>query len=186
MRTFIAIELSEEIKKSVGELMERLKTTNARVKWVEPKNLHITLKFLGEVPEREIENLTLLTTDALKGKSSFRSKFEGTGTFPEGKNPRVVWIGTTEGAEEQKDLALSVERSLCTAGYRKEEREFKAHITIGRVKEKKNLDALLKVLDEVKDQKFGDIIVDHINIMKSTLNPKGPIYEVLKRIPLKQ
>ena len=185
MRTFIAIELSEEIKQNIGALIERLKTTEAGVKWVEPKNLHITLKFLGEVPEREVKNLIDLTTEALKGGSSFKSRFEGGGTFPEGKNPRVVWIGTTEGAEEQRELSLSLEKVLSKAGYREEKREFKAHITIGRVKEKKNLDALLKELNKAKDQKFGEEIVDHVNIMKSTLNPKGPIYEVVKRIPLK-
>jgi 2'-5' RNA ligase len=184
MRTFISIELSDEIKNKIGKLIGKLRETNAPVKWVEPKNLHITLKFLGEVPNEEIENLAKLTTKAIGNIKTFSSKFEGTGTFPGGKSPRVIWVGTSEGADKQRELAASLEKALSAAGYKEEKREHKSHITIGRVRERKNLAEALKIVEEAGGQRFGEVLVDHVNIMKSKLSPKGPTYEVIKRIGL--
>jgi len=184
MRAFIAIEVPKDVKENIGGIIEKMKKFDAKVKWVKPENLHVTLKFLGEVQERYIGNLASLTEDALKGKSSFEVHFGGTGSFPGGKNPRVIWIGTSKGWEREKELAESIDEKLSKAGYEKEEREFSSHMTIGRVKERRNIEALLKALDEEKDKEFGSTIVDHVNIMKSTLTTKGPIYEVIKKIDL--
>lgn len=184
MRLFIAVELPDEVRKNITELINELKEVGSAVKWVEEKNLHITLKFLGWVEDRKVDNVVELATKAAGGTGSFKAKFEGTGTFPSGKNPRVVWVGMGEGGEKLKKLADSLEEALSDAGYRSEEREFSSHATIGRVKEIKGVDKLKEKMESIKDPKFGEAIVDHIDIMKSTLTPKGPIYEKIKEVKL--
>ena len=185
MRTFISIELKGGIKKKIGRAIKELKDAGANVKWVEPGNLHVTLKFLGEVPDKDIENLIALVSAAVKSSLSFKAEFMGTGSFPAGRHPRVIWIGTTKGGEEQSALASKLEDGLCSAGFEREARKFKSHITIGRVRESGNLARVLKKLNELKCEPFGGMIVDHINIMKSKLSPKGPTYEIVKSLPLK-
>jgi len=189
MRLFIAVELPDEVRKNITELINELKEVGSAVKWVEEKNLHITLKFLGWVEDRKVDNVVELATKAAGGTGSFKAKFEGTGTFPSGKNPRVVWVGMGEGGEKLKKLADSLEEALSNAGYRSEEREFSSHATIGRVKvprqaRDKGVDKLKEKMESIKDPKFGEAIVDHIDIMKSTLTPKGPVYEIIKEVKL--
>lgn len=184
MRVFIAIELPDEIRKNIVELVSELKEVGSAVKWVEEKNLHITLKFLGWVEDRKIDDVIELAAKAAGGTGSFKAKFEGLGTFPPGKTPRVVWVGVSEGGEKLKKLADSLEETLSNAGYRSEEREFNSHVTIGRVKEKKGVDKLREKLEDYKDPKFGEAVVDHVDVMKSTLTPKGPIYEKIKELKI--
>ncbi len=184
MRTFIAVELPEEVKSKINKVIETLKPISSGVKWVEEKNLHITMKFLGEIKESEVERLIAIVEDNVKETSFFNAKYEGMGTFPTSTSPRVVWVGTRAGGEELKGIADSFESSLSKAGFRSEEREFTPHITIGRVKERKNMPELVKAIEKLKNEKFGEVIVDQISIMKSTLTPKGPIYEVVKKIKL--
>lgn len=191
MRTFIAVELPDEVRKNIVELINELKTTEAAVKWVEQQNLHITLKFLGWVEDRKVDEMIALTKSAVEKTGSFKVKVEGLGTFPSGKSPRVIWVGVSEGNDQLTNLANALEKAFSKAGYRSEEREFNSHITIGRVKEKKGVDKLTNKINELKSSEgkvrgleFGEAIIDHINIMKSTLTPKGPIYEVVKEVRL--
>ncbi|MFC1568278.1 RNA 2',3'-cyclic phosphodiesterase [Candidatus Margulisiibacteriota bacterium] len=184
MRAFISVELPNEVKKKAAELIDDLKKSEAGVKWVEPKNLHITLKFLGWVKESKLDKVAELTARAVAGVSGFKAKFTGIGTFPEGKAPRVVWVGTAEGGEGLCKLAQNLETALSAAGFRSEAREFKPHLTIGRVKDKKNLDQLVKRINSVKDAELGAAVVDRIFIMKSTLTRSGPIYEKFKEVKL--
>jgi len=184
MRLFIAVEIPDEIRHKIGKLISDLKKTEAGVKWVEEKNIHITVKFLGEVKDNDLERLKSLIKDALTDKKIFEASFEGLGTFPGGKTPRVIWIGTEKGKEELKKIAVSLEEILSKNGFRKEEREFTAHATIGRVKEKKNIGELKKAIEEKKSMKFGECVVGHITIIRSRLSPKGPIYEPVEKIEL--
>ena len=184
MRLFVAVELPEEIKTEIGKTVTELKKLEAGVKWVEEKNIHLTLKFLGEVKDNDIERLKSLVKDVLADTKLFEMSLEGFGAFPEGKTPRVIWVGVEKGKEELKKTADSLEEILSKSGFRKEEREFLSHITIGRVKEKRNIGELKKAIEEKKHAKFGKSLVGHITIMKSKLSPKGPIYEAIEKIKL--
>jgi 2'-5' RNA ligase len=184
MRIFISVELPDEVKKNVTELVNELKTTVAGAKWIKPENLHITLKFLGWVEDRKLDNLIELSAKSAAGAGSFKARFEGLGTFPEGKTPRVIWVGTVEGGDELCKLAKNLEETLSKAGFRGEEREFKPHLTIGRVKDKKGIGNLMEKIGSTKNAKFGEAFVDNIYIMKSTLTPSGPIYDVISVIKL--
>ena len=172
-RLFIAVELPDEVRKNIIELINELKSSGAAVKWVAEENLHITLKFLGWVEDRKIDGVIELTAKAVSGSGGFKASFEGLGTFPPGKSPRVVWVGVKEGDEELKKLAVSLG-----------EKSFNSHVTIGRIKDKKGVDVLKEKMSGFKEVKFGEVRVGSVGIMKSTLTPKGPIYEKIKEVKL--
>jgi 2'-5' RNA ligase len=184
MRLFIAVEIPDEVKKKVVELISELKKVEASIKWVEEENLHITLKFLGWVEDKDLEKLISMVSQTVENYGSFKVNFSGMGTFPEGKSPRVVWVGTTEGAEALEKLAKGLENDLSSAGFRSEKREFRSHLTIGRIKEQKGVDILKAKMASIKDPNFGEAMIDRVFIMKSTLTAKGPIYEKIRGVKL--
>ncbi|MDD5382603.1 MAG: RNA 2',3'-cyclic phosphodiesterase [Candidatus Margulisbacteria bacterium] len=184
MRAFISVELPDEVKKKIAELITELKEIDLAVKWVETRNLHITLKFLGGVKENDLDELIEISTKAVAGSSSFNARFESLGTFPEGKNPRVIWVGTEEGGDKLCQLAESLENELSKAGFKRGEKAFKPHITIGRIKGNKGVDKLKEKMMNYKNPGFGAALIDRVHIMKSTLTPKGPVYETIKEVRL--
>lgn len=184
MRLFIAFEMPDEVKKNVVELINELKKVEASIKWVEEKNLHITLKFLGWVEDKDLEKLIEMVSRSVENFKSFKVDFKGMGTFPEGKAPRVVWVGATEGAEVLGKIAESLENNLSQAGFRSEKRGFTPHLTIGRIKDKKGVDELKLKMAAIKNTEFGEAMIDRLFIMKSTLTSKGPIYEKIKEVTL--
>jgi 2'-5' RNA ligase len=183
MRTFIAIELPERVKKNIELAQAPLKKTNAFVSWVKPGNIHITLKFLGEVPEEKINDVSLATEKALEGIKKFRMSLKGMGAFPDFRRPRVIWIGAENGEKELSYLAGRVEEEMEKIGFPKENRKFSAHFTIGRVKSPKNIETLMEL---VKSSDFltDEIEVNEVVMMRSQLHPAGAIYTPLKKIQL--
>ena len=188
MRTFIAIPLPQEIKASLAKLQEKLKASGADVKWVEPANIHLTLKFLGERDEKKIEKIEQAIQDTAKDKTEFIARISSLGAFPKISSPRVIWVGIDQGDSETKLIAGELEGLIAKIGIPKEEREFSSHITIGRTKSSKNLEKLVKVLSDYTGE-FGKdelkFTVKKIVLYKSTLTPRGPIYEALKDATLK-
>lgn len=182
MRTFIAVNLPDEIKKKVAETTAGLKKIDSGVKWVEPQNLHLTLKFLGWVEDTRLPEVVQITGKV--SSPSFKLKLAGAGGFPRGKNPRVLWVDIKEGAEELKALANRLEEDFSSAGFRAEEREFSPHLTIGRVKGKRGIDKVMEEMGHLAGVEFGECQVQNLEIMKSTLTRKGPTYEVYKSFEL--
>ncbi|MDD5653088.1 MAG: RNA 2',3'-cyclic phosphodiesterase [Candidatus Omnitrophica bacterium] len=182
MRTFIAIELPKEIKLELAKLQEYLKQSGADVKWVAPENIHLTLKFLGERDDKKIKEIELIAEEIAKNHAGFEISLSSLGTFPGTNYPRVVWIGITQGAEQTEKIAAELEERIAKIGIPKEERGFSAHITIGRVKSNLNKEKLIQELSSTqlmagKNLKFK---AGQITLFKSTLTPRGPIYEILK------
>jgi 2'-5' RNA ligase len=182
MRTFIAIELPEEIKKSLSKLQEQLKTTGADVKWVEPKNIHLTLKFLGERDDKKVKGIESLLSEVSSHNNSFKIRINSVGAFPNLNSPRVIWVGIDEGDSETKKIAQELEEKIAKLGIPKEERAFSSHITIGRKRSAKNLKELSESLKKASEGKFDLPVfaVDKITLFKSTLTSQGPIYEPVK------
>ncbi len=183
MRTFIAIELPETIKKEIEQLQAPLKKTGAFVSWVKPKNIHVTLKFLGEIPEDKINEVFSATQKALEGIRKFTMNLKEMGVFPDLRRPRVIWIGTGSGEEELSHLAKRIEEEMEKIGFPKEKRKFSAHFTIGRVKSPKNIEKLMELV-ESSDFQTEKIEVNEVVMMKSQLHPAGAIYTPLKKVPL--
>jgi len=188
MRTFIAIELPEEIKDSLKTLQDKLKESKADVKWVQPQNIHITLKFLGEIEERKLEKIIQIMEESVKDKGEFQVGLSSLGAFPKITSARIIWIGITRGDAGIKEIAKTLEKKLEKTGIPAEGRAFSSHITIGRVRSGLNRDTLAKNLNQFQDafqEKELKLLVSKITLFKSTLTPKGPVYEALKEINLK-
>jgi len=183
MRTFIAIELPEDIKKKIEQLQAPLKKTDAFVSWVKPKNIHVTLKFLGEVSEEKIGAVFSATEKALEGARKFTMNLQGMGGFPDLKRPRVIWVGTGSGEKELSRMAERIEQEMEKIGFPKEKRKFSPHFTIGRVKSQKNIEGLLRLVKS-SDFQTDEIQVEEVVVMKSQLHPAGAIYTPLKKVPL--
>ncbi len=187
MRAFIAIDLPVEIKDYLGRIEERLKTSAADVKWVSPANIHLTLKFLGEIDEQKKDSLIRIIESIAKDKDAFSLRLSSAGAFPNIKYPRVVWIGIDKGSVEVLKIAEELEEKIEKIGIPKETREFSSHITIGRVKSGLNRLKLAEGIEEINkelSEKQLELPAGKITLFKSTLSPKGPVYEPLHETSL--
>ena len=187
IRTFVAVPVSDEVRVRVAEVEDKLRGVGADVKWVAPENIHLTVKFLGNVEVSVIEDLSAGLRAALTGLSCFGAILAGMGTFPEGRRyPRVVWMGITEGNDRLRDLASKVDHACSALGFEMEERPFRPHLTIGRVR--RGSGALVELADEVGALEFNPLKldVDRVNLMRSKLSPKGPTYTVLESFNLER
>jgi 2'-5' RNA ligase len=184
IRAFIAVPVTDEIKVLVGDLEQDLRTVGADVKWVEPKNLHITLKFLGNIAQADVEGLTGALERVVAGVRAFEVVVSGAGTFPPGRRPRVVWVGLADGREQLTDLGVKVEEACGTLGFEREKRAFRPHLTIGRVR--RGSRALPELADEISRVAFNPLKlgVDSINLVRSRLSPRGPTYTLLEGFAL--
>lgn len=188
MRVFIAIELPDKIKDSLGNLQEQLKKAEADVKWVKPENIHLTLKFLGEVDDEKLKRISGAIEEAACENHSYKIRIHSLGAFPKIDYLRVLWVGVEEGDAETRKIAKTLEEKIMKIGIPKEERPFSSHITIGRIRSTLNRERLVEELKNLQEN-FGkenlEFCVSKITLFKSTLTPKGPIYEGLKNVSLK-
>ncbi|MGD0883533.1 MAG: RNA 2',3'-cyclic phosphodiesterase [Thermodesulfovibrionales bacterium] len=184
IRSFIAIPLSVSLKKGIAELLDELKQMNADIKWVPAENVHITVKFLGDVAEDALPAIEEALSKVSASQRSFTVKLSGTGFFPDKRRPRVLWIDIQEyqGLRELQDL---VEESLISLGLKKETKNFSPHLTIGRVRTTKNLSSLVEAMETLKGRDFGNIEVRLLSLMKSELKPTGAEYKTLAEFNLK-
>jgi len=187
MRSFIAIELPKDVRDFLGGIQERLKSSGADVKWVEPQNIHLTLKFLGEVDEKKLDKISGILEDIAQKGSAFKIRIASLGAFPKINFPRVIWVGLDKGDEETKSIARGLEEKIEKVGIPKEDRAFSSHITLGRTRSTLNRERLVQELNNLASNLGGnpEFEVTKITLFKSTLTPKGPIYEVLKEASLK-
>ncbi|MFH1848297.1 MAG: RNA 2',3'-cyclic phosphodiesterase, partial [Candidatus Omnitrophota bacterium] len=184
MRTFIAIDLSEEARKTLSELQCELKESEADVKWVKAENMHLTLKFLGEISEEQAAKVKAALDIIASTVKPYEITIKEIGAFPGLDHPRVVWTGIEKGKKETTDLANKIELELEKLGFEKEGRAFKAHLTIGRVRGPKNKDKLKTAVQSAGRIKETPSKIKTINLYQSTLTPRGPIYTCLHKSPL--
>jgi 2'-5' RNA ligase len=180
LRTFVAVEINGPIRARAGELMAVLAGTAANVNWVEPHNLHLTLKFLGDVHELEIAEVCKAVVRGAAEVKPFALEIRGAGAFPNAARPRTVWLGAGVGAEPMIVLHDRVEAALAELGYREEHRRFQTHLTIGRVRGGgPGIAELGELLTQHADFVVGRMSVQKVTVFCSTLTPRGPIYDVL-------
>jgi RNA 2',3'-cyclic 3'-phosphodiesterase len=182
LRCFIAIEIPEAVKNAIADSVGSLKRSGADVKWVSPEHIHLTLQFLGTTEESLIPEIKEALGKILSPYAPFYIKISSVGCFPDGRRPRVIWVGLEESRtliNLQRDIAAGMMRF----GYQKEERDFTPHVTIGRVKSLRNTGDMLRRLEEIKATSFSDFEVQNITLMKSELTPSGAIYYSLAEIP---
>lgn len=185
VRSFIAIEIPEDIKKDISGIQDKLRNTGADVGWTRSEGIHLTLKFLGDVEEEKLEKVTRAMEEAAKGFSPFGIEISGIGVFPNPKYPRVLWIGVKDN-DTLMTLQNNIERETEKIGFKPEGRRFSPHLTLGRVRSQKNRESLLKAMEEFEKIEFGSLNVGEVSLIKSELSPKGAIYTELFKASLKQ
>lgn len=184
IRTFIAVDPGKNIRDRASALQETLARKGADVKWVEPENLHVTLLFLGEVDDRDIARVCRAVAETAARHPAFPLSVETVGCFPNPRRPRVLWAGVGQGAPELCALYDALEVPLVELGYRREERRYTPHLTLGRVTSDRPSDTLTPALAKHTRWKGGEINVREIQVMSSELTSQGPVYAVLSRVAL--
>lgn len=182
VRTFVALPLPSELKLKMARTQAELREAGADVKWDTPDKFHITLKFLGDTESSVIPKLEEALQKSIGGLPAFNVSYEGVGGFPNIIRPRVLWIGT-KASDEINRLQNLVEEACVKFGFAPDDRQFHAHITLGRVKGNRGLYGLTARLKSVT---FEPSIArcSEIHIMRSDLKPTGSVYTLLKSIPL--
>lgn len=178
-RSFVAILLDEAVRGAAAAELERLRPLARSVSWVSPQNLHLTLKFLGEIPAETIEAVTEGLAEAVSGVEPFTLGFHGLGAFPGLARPRVIWMGVFQGARECQAVQARVEEALGRRGLPRETRPYSPHLTIGRVREPRGLASLQQAIAQGGRKEFGRLQVSSISLMKSELHPAGSRYTEL-------
>src|SRR5260370_1063747 len=185
MRTFVAVPLDNAIRQRAVALQGQLGQAGTPVKWVEPENLHVTMLFLGEVDAREVLDVCRSVQNAAEAIPPFEIEVTGLGGFPNLRRPRTLWIGVGEGAAEMVGLHDALEGPLLELGcYRREDRGFTPHITLGRVKTDDVTEPLREALAELADSHGGRQPVTRVQVLSSELTAEGPAYNELSRCPL--
>ncbi|MFC2151340.1 RNA 2',3'-cyclic phosphodiesterase [Bacteroidota bacterium] len=182
-RTFIAIKLP--VTEQTSELVNDIKSNlnDEKIKWVDNWNLHITLFFLGDTEEEIINKIGNTLTDYLKDIKSFTLSVKGLGIFKNIHNPRIIWLGINE-SDDLKKLKRHLDKTLESFGFYTEDKEFKPHLTIGRIKFLKNKKNLNNLLNKYKEQEFQNFIIKEVIFYESRLTSEGPVYRSLKTFPL--
>lgn len=185
VRSFIAVDVDEpDLVAEIVKIQEQIASSSARIKLVERQNLHFTLKFLGDVEESRLDVVKTTMEKVLKEFRPFSMYLRGLGAFPRINRPNVIWVGVEDGREVFVEIAKKLDNALSKHGFRREGRRFEPHLTIARVKGYSG--DLPEVIRRIGDVEVGQLKVDEVRLKKSTLTPKGPIYDTLHAVRLKR
>jgi len=183
MRTFIAIPIPEPCLEVLAEMQRLLQVSRAEVRWTKIPSIHLTLKFLGEADPEIISDLAKSLGAVTKQVRQFDLRLSGLGSFPNEKNPRIVWCGIRGDTDVLSRMQAEVETVCADFGFSPEDRPFRPHLTLGRIKGRKNSKPLMDCIAKGYDQECG-FRADRFNIYKSVLKPEGAVYTVLETITL--
>jgi 2'-5' RNA ligase len=176
LRTFIAIEIPENITSGIRELQQSLIDYGVDIRWIRPENIHLTLKFLGDVKAADIDRISGTISKTADGVASISLKAKGIGIFPGIKRPRVLWIGLKGQLELLMKLQKSLDENLRDIGFPLEKRPFNGHLTIGRIKAKADTKKFGDALLAFSDFESETFTADKIILFKSELKPSGAVY----------
>jgi len=183
LRSFIAIELPLAIRSALAELQRELRRCNADIRWVKPDNIHLTLKFLGEVREDRIDGIVKGIRDVCGRYGHFRLEVRDLGVFPNRRSPRVLWVDVS-GDGLLAGLQRDIEEAMALAGFKAEKRGYTPHLTIGRFRSLKEKDHLFERISQLSDNSLGFMDVKSLALMRSDLGPGGAKYTRVAELPL--
>jgi len=182
MRVFIAINLDEQIRKALGnlqtELRDKVDIRKSDAKWVNPENIHLTLKFLGEIKDEQVVEVCNITKDVASRHKDFELDVGEVGHFG-GRSARVLWVGAGQDCDNLIQLHKDLEHQLDSAGWPRETRKFSAHLTLCRIRNSKAGFKLAQVAQGYEDFNLGTMSADSVSVYQSQLTPEGPIYTTL-------
>ncbi len=181
MRTFVCIEICEKVRRNMSLLYGMLSEAGANVRWVDEENIHLTLKFLGEVHERRIADVCAAVEKIALSTKDFRFSIEGIGSFPAEGMPRVLCCGVQEHRGSLEKLQAEISLALRDYAQKQDRKKFVPHLTIGRVRGPRNTDELIEIIRKNRGMRFGMQSASSIVVMMSELMPGGPCYAPLGR-----
>ena len=181
IRSFVAVDLEEPtIHERILSAQKGLEQTRAELKLVDPNIMHLTLRFLGEIPQSTVEQVK----EAMQGLrfSPFEVEFSGLGVFPNPNRINVVWVGIKQGYDQLDEIFHQLEPKLRQLGLPPDNKGFSPHLTIARVRSAANREALSDYVSSLREQEFGKMPARTVRLKKSTLTPKGPIYTTIHEV----
>lgn len=176
IRTFIAIKLPDDVIERLREVQTRLKREGLDIKWVRPENIHLTLKFLGDIPSADVDAVGAAIDSAAAFFGPLTLSASGLGAFPSIKRPRVLWAGVSGDLEMLLRLQARLEAGLFEIGFEKENKPFKGHLTLGRIKGKVDPEAMIDAISKHGGMTTRGFVADTLYLIKSELKPSGPVY----------
>jgi 2'-5' RNA ligase len=180
IRSFLAFDIdSEEILRRISEVQKQLVDSGGDLRLVNPANIHLTIRFLGDIPSREVDRIFNGMEEV--AFSPFNVEIGGVGVFPNLNRLRVIWVGLQKGADELQHIFRQLEPRLRGLGFRPE-RRFSSHITLARVRSARNITQLTHCITSLKDYQFGVFRLNCLKLKKSVLTPRGPIYSTLREV----
>ena len=184
-RTFIAVKIEPHsyLLDLMSLCIERLQ--DEFVKWVEPENMHLTLKFLGNTSSEQVEKIKEYFENDIKQNSGFSFNLTGLGFFKSGGQPRVIYSGIVD-YQELKNLYDQIENNMFQVGFEKDSRKFNPHLTLGRIKSLKNKRLLFDLVEKFRNEKIQMVEVKEVILYQSILKPEGPTYKPLKKVRLNE
>lgn len=189
MRVFIAVDINQQIKEAIsrlqGQLQRKSGVGKGQATWVKPDAMHLTLKFLGEIDDKQLESLRKTIEAIVQKHKGFELSVESVGFFG-GKAAKVLWVGSIKGSDNLTALAKDIEEGLELEGFAKEEREFSPHLTICRIKDFAAGKRLAELAGDLADFNAGSVLIDAVKIYQSQLTPAGPIYTEIANYKLSQ
>ncbi|MCX7013080.1 MAG: RNA 2',3'-cyclic phosphodiesterase [Candidatus Sumerlaeota bacterium] len=187
IRAFLAVEISEETRRGVADLLERLRKgiafTGADPSWSRPESMHVTIQFLGQIEETMVDRIDAALRPSCAALPPFEFGVRGVGVFPSQQRPRVVWVGVKKADDEMQHLHAVVETRMAELGFPREERAFHPHLTLARLKSGRGAAAMMKILLEYGRHWCGDSRAEKLVLFQSQLDPKGAIYTRLREFP---
>jgi 2'-5' RNA ligase len=184
IRAFIAFELPQSVLSSVRSVQDRLRSFGFQIRWVPPVNIHLTLKFLGDIQTADVEKIGNAVTRSVADATPLSLFVEGVGVFPDMRRPRVLWLGISGQLDALKQLQKRLEVQLSLSGYPKERRPFRGHLTLGRIKGKIDTQKLQFAMDACKDFRSSPFVASEVCLIQSRLKPAGAEYSRLMTISM--
>lgn len=186
IRSFVAIHLNDATRAAIGEAQGKLKASGAKVSWTRPDAMHLTLKFLGDIAAEKVSDFGKALDEVVQNTEPFRLDVRGLGALPRLERPRVIYAGVRDEQGVLAPLAGAVDERMADLGIGRENRDFKAHITLGRVKSPKGIGALIDMVRAGAEDDYGSVEVDRVYLMMSELKPAGAEYTVLHEARLQK
>jgi len=179
IRCFVAVEIEDEILARLAEVQAELRASGAPVRWSPPANLHVTLKFLGDIEESVVGQACTIVQSVAADHDAFALEFAGLGAFPNRHRPRVVFVHAHDPSGALVQMAERLDRDMTAVGAAREGRPFRSHLTLGRVKGSSHMAALTRAMDRQADASCGRQTVEQIVLMRSELRRSGAVYSPL-------
>ena len=184
IRSFIAIDLPQKTRENLAAIQDQLRQSQAGVRWAKPGSIHLTLKFLGNILPEQVDAIAAAVAQLVRDEPPITLCAAGLGAFPSPRKPRVIWVGLGGEVDRLANIQAGLEKALEPLGFAREDRGFRPHLTIGRVKDRRRLQSLIEAMSTLELPEFNSFDGNEIILYKSDLRPTGAIYTKLHRMPL--